>query len=337
MAPPQKPVVEHTPAALVTTPKTAPTTAAPLPSNTFSSDGTTTAAQTSKVPTTTGGPVKGGVLGFLLAQKSAPALEVGPAIMAGASNNPSMEALLALRVACPPQYAPHVEVVTAAGAVITGALKGVDANGHAVIDSGLGRQQRLAMDEPLRAVRHQMDTDGDLHTALVTVFDAATRVTDPWQLQAFAGKTLTIETFDVEHQTLAAAAKRGDVSGSPMQITGGNADGLLVAGGSVLKADWQIASIAISQPAYSYKKDGQRLADVGTGIARGTAVDVTLPGGRSLRGTFLGVAKDAEGSDYVVVEQKNGVRQALREVVDVKADATTRQLWQHPDYASVYG
>jgi hypothetical protein len=278
------------------------------------------------------------VLGFLLANKTAaPVLQTGPEILAGAATNPSMQALLGLRTACPPQYAPHVEVVTAAGVVVTGALKGVDPRGHVVIDSGFGRQQTLAMDEPLRAVRHQMDTDGDLHTALVTVFDVATRVTDPWQLQAFAGKTLTIETFDVEHQTLAAAAKKGDVSGSPMQITGANADGLLVAGGSVLKEDWQIASIAITQPAYSYKKDGQRLADVGTALARGTAVDVTLPGGRSLSGTFLGVVTDAEGSDYVVVEQKNGVRQALRELVDVKAEATTRQLWQHPDYATVYG
>jgi len=277
------------------------------------------------------------VLGFLLANKAAPVLQTGPEILAKAGDNASMQALLQLRVNCPPQYSPHVEVTRADGSTVSGSVKGVGDDG-VVVDTGFGKKVTIPADEALQVVRHQMDTDGDLHTALVSVFDAAARVSDPWKLAAFAGKTLSIETFGAEHATLSVAAKKGDVSASPVQIAGANAEGLQTRdGGVLLKEDWQISRIAIDQPAYSYKKDGMHLGDVGKALAAGTAVDVTLPGGRSLSGTFLGVAKDAEGSDYVVVQQRNGARQALRDVVDVKAEATTRQLWQHPDYAAVYG
>ena len=340
MTPSTKPTtapVSPTAPALPSSPAPSTTPTAPKPAS-FANDGTTTAAQTSRIATSTGGPVKGGVLGFLLANKSAPILQTGPEILAKAGDNASMQALLQLRVNCPPQYSPLVELTRKDGSTVTGSLKGVSDDGHVVIDTGFGKKVNVPADEALQSVRHQMDTDGDLHTALVSVFDAASRVSDPWKLAAFAGKTLSIETFGAEHATLSVAAKKGDVSASPLKIAGANAEGLQVKdGGVLLKEDWQIAKIAIEQPAYSYKKDGMHLADVGKALAAGTAVDVVLPGGRSVSGTFLGVARDAEGSDYVVVQQKNGQRQALRDVVDVKSSAVTRELWKHPDYSAVYG
>ena len=315
-----------------------PSTTSDAPAARFDNDGATTAAATAKIATSTGGPVKGGVLGFLLTHKSAPVLRTDAEILGKALDNASIRALLELRVNCPPQYSPHVELTRADGSVVVGAVKGVSDDGHVVVDTGFGNKLSIPLSEPLSLVRHQMDTDGDLHTALVSVFAASAHVSDPWQLAAFAGKSLSIETFGAEHATLSVAAKKGDVSASAFVVAGATPEGLALKGDGVLhKEDWQIAKVAIDQPAYSYKNDGMRLADVGTALAAGTAVDVTLPGGRSLSGTLLGVATDAEGSDYVVVQQKNGSRHALRDVVDVKAAATTRELWRHPDYTAVYG
>ena len=295
----------------------------------FANDGTSTAGDLAKVPPKTGAPVKGGVLGFLLQAKSVP-LAVGPEIVARAGSA-SMKALLEVRAQCIPEFSPLVEVVRQDGSTITGLMRGIDEQGRAMID-----KHALALDEQLLAVRHQMDTTGDLNTALVTVFDANKHVSDPWKLDGFVGKTLVIETFDAEHPTLAAAAKKGDVSGRPHKLDGVSKDGLVVGGGKLARADWQIARITLEQPAYSYKKDGMRLADVGKALERGTAVNVTLPGGASLSGAFLGNATDATGSDYVVIQEKNGVKHALRDVVDVRAAATKVDLWQEATYGSVY-
>jgi hypothetical protein len=206
-----------------------------------------------------------------------------------------------------------------------------------VIDTGLGKTTALPMDEQLQSVRHQMDTDGDLHTALVSVFNKASHVSDPWQLQGFAGKALSIETLDAEHASLAVAAKKGDVSSSNFVVAGSTAEGIrLKDGGTLLKEHWQIAKITVDQPAYSYKADGMRLSDVGAALAPGTEVTVKLPGNkRELVGTFVGTAKDAEGSDYIVVQQGN-TRHALRDVVDVTSKAVSHELWRHDDYNSVY-
>lgn len=322
-----------------TAPTSTPTKpASSTPAAQYANDGATTAAQTNRIATSTGGPVKGGVLGFLLTQKNAPILAVGPEILDGAAkSNPSMAALLQLRVACPPQYSPHVEVTRADGSVVAGSVKGVDGD-HVVVDTGFGKKVSIPLAEQLAQVRHQMDTDGDLHTALVSVFDKAARVDDPWQLSAFSGQQLSIETYGAEHASLAVAAKKGDVSASPFVVGKSTPEGLALKGDGMLhKEDWSIAKITVEQPGYSYKKDGMHLGDVGKAIAAGTAIDVALPGGRTLSGTFLGMAKDSEGSDYVVLQQRNGVKQALRDVVDVRAEPTTRELWRHPDYNTVYG
>jgi hypothetical protein len=305
--------------------------------DTMAGKGTLNAAQAAQVPTSSGGPVKGGVLGFRLAQMAEVPLHKDESILAHAANNPSMKALLQLRVNCPEQYAPHVEVVRADGSTVAGSVKGVNAKQQLVIDTGFGKTTALPMSETLQAVRHQMDTDGDLHTALVSVFNTASHVSDPWQLQGFAGKALNIETFDAEHTTLAAAAKKGDVSSGRFNVAGANAEGIaLTDGGTLLKEHWQIAKITVDQPAYSYKADGMRLSDVGTALAPGTEVTVKLPGNkRDLVGTFVGVAKDAEGSDYIVVSQGN-TRHALRDVVDVTSKPVTHELWRHDDYSSVY-
>lgn len=299
--------------------------------------GTLNAAQAAHVPTSSGGPVKGGVLGFRLAQMGEIPLEKNDAILGYAGNNASMKALLQLRVNCPEQYAPHVEVTRADGSTVSGSVKGVNLKQQLVIDTGFGKTTTLPMSEQLQSVRHQMDTDGDLHTALVSVFNKATHVSDPWQLQGFAGKALNIETFDAEYPTLAAAAKKGDVSSSRLHVAGANAEGIaLKDGGTLLKEHWQIAKITVDQPAYSYKADGMSLSDVGKALAPGTEVTVKLPGNkRDLVGTFVGVAKDAEGSDYIVVSQGN-TRHALRDVVDVTSKPVTHELWRHDDYNSVY-
>lgn len=329
-----------TPAATPATPSTVPPQQQRVDerlSDTMAGKGTLNAAQAAQVRTSSGGPVKGGVLGFRLAQLAQVPLHTDASILEHAGNNPSMKALLQLRVNCPEVYAPHVEVVRADGSTVAGSVKGVNAKQQLVIDTGFGKSTTLPMNEALQSVRHQMDTDGDLHTALVSVFNKATHVSDPWQLQGFAGKTLTIETFDAEYKTLAAAAKKGDVSSSRVDVAGANAEGIaLTDGGTLLKEHWQIAKITVDQPAYSYKKDGMRLSDVGKAIAPGTEVTVKLPGNaRDLVGTFVGVAKDAEGSDYVVVSQGN-TRHALRDVVDVTSKPVTHELWRHDDYSSVY-
>jgi hypothetical protein len=331
-----------TPTTPTPTTTTKPSTPKPPPSSEptqFTADGATSKADTAKIATTSGGPVKGGVLGFLL-NKQAEVLATGADIVARAGANPSLRALLAVRAQCPPQYAPVVEVVRADGSVVNGSVKGVGEDGHVVVDTGFGRQQRIPLDERLSSVRHQMDTDGDLHTALVTVFDQAAVVVDPWQLQGFVGKTLNVETFDAEHPSLAVAAKKGDVSGRPLALTGVSSEGLQQQGGTLLKEHWSIAKVTLEQPAYSYKKDGSRLSDVGNAIAAGTRVDVDVSvgrGGRTIGGVFRGMAKDAEGGDYLVVEADNGVRHAFASVVDVRAAAASLPLWQHADYASVYG
>lgn len=323
-----------------TTPSTAPSspskhTAAPA---SFANDGVTTAAQTNTIATSTGGPVKGGVLGFLLAHKAAPALHTGDEIVAKAGDNASMQALLQLRVNCPPQYAPQAEITRADGSVVSGAIKGLSDDGRVVVDIGFGKKVNIPVNEQLGLVRHQMDTDGDLHTALVSVFDAALHVTDPWKLDGYVGKQLSIETFGAEHASLSVAAKKGDVSASPFVVASSTAEGLqLKDDGQLLKEHWSIAKVTIEQPAYSYKQDGMRLGDVGKALAAGTVVEVVLPGGRSLSGTFVGVAKDSEGSEYVVVQQRNGSKHALRDVVDVKSAAVSRELYKHPDYSAVYG
>ncbi len=299
--------------------------------------GTLNATQAAAVPTSSGGPIKGGVLGFRLAQMAEVPLHTDASILEHAGNNASMKALLQVRVNCPEQYAPHVEVVRADGSTVTGSVKGVNAKQHLVIDTGFGKTTTLPMSEQLQSVRHEMATDGDIRTALVSVFNKATHVSDPWQLQGFAGKALTIETFDADYKTLAAAAKKGDVSSSRVDVAGVNAEGIaLKDGGTLLKEFWQIAKISVDQPAWSYKADGMRLSDVGKALAPGTAVTVKLPGNaRDLVGTFVGVAKDAEGSDYIVVSQGN-MRHALRDVVDVTSKPVTHELWRHDDYNSVY-
>lgn len=317
-----------------------PTTSAPLAQAVFHNDGAATAADLGKIPTKSGGPVKagGGVLGFLLQAKQAP-LAVGPEIVSRAGDNAAMKALLGVRAACIPEFSPLVEIVRADGSTITGMMRGLDEQGRAVVDGGRGRKHALELDEPLRAVRHQMDTTGDLNTALVTVFDASKHITDPWQPTAFIGKTLVVETFDAEHPSLAIAAKKGDVSGRPLLLTGVSDKGLEQKGGTLAREHWQIARIAIEQPAFSYKKDGVRLTDVGDALLPGTPVEVAVSGGargRLITGTFVGMAKDAEGDDYVVVQDKSNVKHALRDVVDVRAAALTKDLWREPTYGSVY-
>ncbi len=324
------------PAAQTNVPKSADTATA------FAGAGTATKDVAAKA-VGGGAPVKagGGVMGFLVREKSAAPkvdVELATSGTAARAGSPSMQALLALRDACPPQYAPLVEVATKDGAVITGFLKGIDDAGRAVIDNGSYGSKTLALDANLSMVKHQMDTTGDLNTALVTVFDAAKTVADPWAPGAgLVGKTFVVETFGAEHASLAVAAKKGDVSGRDHVLKGATKEGLRVDDGTLRQEDWSIAKMQLKQPAYSYKADGHRLRDVGAALANGTAVDVTLPGGRALAGTLLGTAQDATGADYVVIAEKSGVRHALRDVIDVKAQATTIDVWRHPDYAAVYG
>lgn len=298
--------------------------------------GTLDAAQAAHVPTSSGGPVKAGVLAFRLAQMGDIPLEKNAAILGYAGNNASMKALLQVRVNCPEQYAPQVEVVRADGSTVSGSVKGVNSKQQLVIEA-FGKATTVPMNEQLHVVRHEMATEGDIGRLGVSVFNKASHVSDPWQLQGFAGKALNIETFDAEHPTLAVAAKKGDVSSSSFVVAGANAEGIaLKGGGTLLKEHWQIAKITVDQPAYSYKNDGMRLSDVGAALAPGTEVTVKLPGNkRDVVGTFVGVAQDTKGSDYIVVQQGN-TRHALRDVVDVTSKAVTHELWRHDDYNSVY-
>lgn len=297
-----------------------------------SSDAKNLAHRPSHVPVGKGA----GVLGFLLQEKALPALDVGPEIVARA-HNASVRALLELRARVAPEFSPLVEVERADGSTATGLLRGVDAEGRALVDNGRMGQHSIPLDEELRAVRHQMDTDGDLHTALVTVFDASRSVTDPWHLDAWVGERLVIERYDGEHPSLAAAAKKGDVFDSSVKLAGTSKEGLVVDGGVIAREDWKISRIEIERPAWSYKHDGARLSDVAAHVLPGTPVEVTRGGGRAMSGTFLGMARDDEGADYIVLQAKNGTRHALREdILDVRAPAVKRALWVDPTRASVY-
>jgi hypothetical protein len=308
-------------------------TTKPTQAAAYAQDGATTKDDAARLSQK---PVKQtGLLAFLLANKTG-ALDVGPEVVARA-RHPSTQALLALRAGAIAEFAPLVEVVRQDGSTATGFLRGVDAEGRAIVDGGEGARVAIPPDEALRAVRPQMDTDGDLHPALVTVFDAATHVVDPFALGAYAGKTVVVERYDAEHATLAAAAKKGDVFDAKVVVKGASSEGLVVDGGTIARADWKIARVQVEIPAYSYKKDGQRLRDVARVLVPGVAVEVTRSGGRSLAGTFLGVAQDARGDDYLVVRARNGTTHAVKDdVLDVRSAATTIDLWRDPERARVY-
>lgn len=331
--------VSPPPAQTTTTATTTTKPLAPPATEGFSADGTSTSADAKNLAqraAQTAVGQGGGVLGFLIQKSSAPVLETGPAILAKAQNA-SSRALLDVRARALPEFSPLVEVTRADGSTATGLLRGVDPDGRALIDGGRGARHAIPLDEELRAVKHQMDTDGDLHTALVTVFDAQRSVTDPWRLEAYAGEKLVIERYDAEHPSLAAAAKKGDVFDAAVTLRGAAQEGLIVDGGVIGREDWKISRIEIERPAWSYKSDGARLSDVGAHVLPGTEVEVTLRKGRALSGTFLGMAKDSEGDDHLVLLAKNGTRHALREdVVDVRAPAVKRELWADPTRATVY-
>lgn len=332
----------HAPPATAATTTTAK--AAPPPTAAFARDGGTTKDDAARVAAK---PQKRtGLLDFQLALKSgalvvggvsAGALAVGPEILAQAKH-PATAALLAIRAGAIPEFSPLVEVVRADGATATGFLRGVDDQGRAILDGGAGKQVAIPLDEPLRAVRHQLDTDGDLHTALVTVFDARTHVADPFDLGAYAGRTVVVERYDAVHETLAQAAKKGDVFDAAVVVKGASKDGLAVDGGTIAREDWKISRVTLAVPAYSYKKDGQRLGDVARALVPGVAVEVVRGDGKpAIAGTFRGVAQDAAGDDYLVVTAKNGVHHALKDdVLDVRSAATSLPLWTDPTRPSVY-
>jgi hypothetical protein len=215
-----------------------------------------------------------------------------------------------------PASSPEVHVSLADGEKVDGRFRGM--HGDSMVFESAGKLiglNRNNMD--VTSVKRLVDVifDGSAYRPTEVVVHDRPAVKDPFtDMAAYKGRVVDMDIHDLDdpkwsRQTVTGRIVKADAESVQLE----SAKGIT----HVQREFHQIDSVSLRTEHYASRGQIGTIEEVNARVPLGAPVELTLAGGKSAKGFFRGVQRDASGP-YAVIEDAGGAFHGFRDFVDLR-------------------
>ena len=220
-----------------------------------------------------------------------------------------------------PSASPQVRVTLADGEKVEGRFRGM--NGDSMVFESAGKLLGLNRNNlDVTSVSRLVDVifDGATYRPAEVVVHDRPSVADPFKdMAAYKGRVVDMDIHDLDDPKWS----RQTVSGRVLKADGGTVELEGPKGITHVQREFhQIDSVALRTEHYASRGQIGTIDDVNAKVPLGAPVELTLAGGKSAKGLFRGVQRDATGS-FAVIEGADGSFRGFRDFADLRTSGYT--------------